>query len=215
MVRKVIDLECLLPPDEQGKPRQYHEQASHRIGYGDPELLPMMSQSDTKLSGVESVSRARRWVNRAGRLNGGFMPKLCARSNNPKNVVTGGACVPFIGYPRTVPLHERIEPREGQLQMRGRDLVDAVLLQYLDQLRVHRGVAGRQLRGERDVLMERLGALGEHPVDLRVRRPAVGVAGATDRRYQGGGDGRNCQNPAQHDHGLSPGPSNTCDRPPR
>jgi len=40
VVRKVIDLECLLPPDEQGKPRQYHEQASHRIGYGDPELLP-------------------------------------------------------------------------------------------------------------------------------------------------------------------------------
>ena len=40
MVRKIIDLECLLPPDEQGKPRQYHEQASHRIGYGDPELLP-------------------------------------------------------------------------------------------------------------------------------------------------------------------------------
>ena len=39
MVRKVIDLECLLPPDEQGRPRQYHEQASHRIGYGDPELL--------------------------------------------------------------------------------------------------------------------------------------------------------------------------------
>jgi uncharacterized protein len=40
VVRKVIDLECLLPPDESGKPRQYHEQASHRIGYGDPELLP-------------------------------------------------------------------------------------------------------------------------------------------------------------------------------
>jgi hypothetical protein len=40
VVRKVIDLECLLPPDEQGVPRQYHEQASHRIGYGDPELLP-------------------------------------------------------------------------------------------------------------------------------------------------------------------------------
>jgi predicted TIM-barrel fold metal-dependent hydrolase len=39
VVRKVIDLECLLPADEQGKPRQYHEQASHRIGYGDPELL--------------------------------------------------------------------------------------------------------------------------------------------------------------------------------
>ena len=39
MVRKVIDLECLLPADESGKPRQYHEQASHRIGYGDPELL--------------------------------------------------------------------------------------------------------------------------------------------------------------------------------
>ncbi len=39
MVRKVIDLECLLPADEQGRPRQYHEQASHRIGYGDPELL--------------------------------------------------------------------------------------------------------------------------------------------------------------------------------
>jgi len=39
VVRKVIDLECLLPADEEGKPRQYHEQASHRIGYGDPELL--------------------------------------------------------------------------------------------------------------------------------------------------------------------------------
>jgi predicted TIM-barrel fold metal-dependent hydrolase len=39
VVRKVIDLECLLPADEQGRPRQYHEQASHRIGYGDPELL--------------------------------------------------------------------------------------------------------------------------------------------------------------------------------
>src|SRR4051812_20064396 len=40
VVRKVIDLECLLPADETGTPRQYHEQASHRIGYGDPELLP-------------------------------------------------------------------------------------------------------------------------------------------------------------------------------
>ena len=39
VVRKVIDLECLLPADKQGRPRQYHEQASHRIGYGDPELL--------------------------------------------------------------------------------------------------------------------------------------------------------------------------------
>ena len=32
VVRKVIDLECLLPPDEQGKPRQCHEQASHHQG---------------------------------------------------------------------------------------------------------------------------------------------------------------------------------------
>src|SRR5258707_15175435 len=39
VVRKIIDLECLLPADEQGHPRQDHEQASHRIGYGDPELL--------------------------------------------------------------------------------------------------------------------------------------------------------------------------------
>ncbi|HTR87409.1 MAG TPA: amidohydrolase family protein [Reyranella sp.] len=40
MVRKVIDLECVLPPDEKGDPRQYNEAASHRLGYGDPELLP-------------------------------------------------------------------------------------------------------------------------------------------------------------------------------
>ena len=39
MVRKVIDFECILPPDESGKPRQFQESASHRIGYGDPELL--------------------------------------------------------------------------------------------------------------------------------------------------------------------------------
>jgi predicted TIM-barrel fold metal-dependent hydrolase len=39
MARKVIDFECILPPDENGKPRQFQESASHRIGYGDPELL--------------------------------------------------------------------------------------------------------------------------------------------------------------------------------
>jgi uncharacterized protein len=39
VVRKVIDLECLLPADEQGRPRQYNEAAAHRIGYGDPELV--------------------------------------------------------------------------------------------------------------------------------------------------------------------------------
>jgi uncharacterized protein len=42
VVRKVIDLECLLPADEKGQPRQYNEQAAHRIGYGDPELLEPM-----------------------------------------------------------------------------------------------------------------------------------------------------------------------------
>ena len=39
MARKVIDFECILPPDENGRPRQFQESASHRIGYGDPELL--------------------------------------------------------------------------------------------------------------------------------------------------------------------------------
>ena len=39
MVRNVIDFECILPPDESGKPRQFQDSASHRIGYGDPELL--------------------------------------------------------------------------------------------------------------------------------------------------------------------------------
>ena len=37
-MRKVIDLECDLPPDEHGQPRKY--EGEHRIGYGDPELLP-------------------------------------------------------------------------------------------------------------------------------------------------------------------------------
>ena len=38
--RKVIDFECVLPNDEHGKSRQSFEGMSHRIGYGDPELLP-------------------------------------------------------------------------------------------------------------------------------------------------------------------------------
>lgn len=39
-VRKVIDFECVLPNDENGNSRQSFEGMSHRIGYGDPELLP-------------------------------------------------------------------------------------------------------------------------------------------------------------------------------
>ena len=37
-MRKVIDLECDLPPDENGVSRKF--EGEHRIGYGDPELLP-------------------------------------------------------------------------------------------------------------------------------------------------------------------------------
>ena len=37
-MRKVIDLECDLPPDETGKPRK-QEAATHPPGYGDPERL--------------------------------------------------------------------------------------------------------------------------------------------------------------------------------
>lgn len=40
-MRKVIDLECYLPPDEQGKTRSFVGM-EHRNGYGDPELLPEM-----------------------------------------------------------------------------------------------------------------------------------------------------------------------------
>ncbi len=39
-MRKVIDFECVLPNDENGVSRQSFEGMSHRIGYGDPELLP-------------------------------------------------------------------------------------------------------------------------------------------------------------------------------
>jgi len=39
-MRRVIDLECVLPPDENGVARQYFGAAGHRIGEGDPELLP-------------------------------------------------------------------------------------------------------------------------------------------------------------------------------
>ena len=38
-MRKVIDLECDLPPDEHGNPRKI-EEATHPPGYGDPERLP-------------------------------------------------------------------------------------------------------------------------------------------------------------------------------
>ena len=38
-MRKVIDLECDLPPDEHGNPRKM-EEATHPPGYGDPERLP-------------------------------------------------------------------------------------------------------------------------------------------------------------------------------
>ena len=37
-MRKVIDLECDLPPDEDGNPRKL-ESATHPPGYGDPEKL--------------------------------------------------------------------------------------------------------------------------------------------------------------------------------
>jgi hypothetical protein len=37
-MRKVIDLECDLPPDEHGNPRKL-EAATHPPGYGDPERL--------------------------------------------------------------------------------------------------------------------------------------------------------------------------------
>src|SRR5580692_8418829 len=37
-MRKVIDLECDLPPDENGAPRKL-ESATHPPGYGDPEKL--------------------------------------------------------------------------------------------------------------------------------------------------------------------------------
>jgi hypothetical protein len=38
-MRKVIDLECDLPPDENGNPLKF-EAATHPPGYGDPERLP-------------------------------------------------------------------------------------------------------------------------------------------------------------------------------
>ena len=38
-MRKVIDLETDLPPDENGVPRKY--EGEHEIGYGAPEKLPM------------------------------------------------------------------------------------------------------------------------------------------------------------------------------
>jgi len=38
-MREVIDLECDLPPDENGNPRKL-EAATHPPGYGDPERLP-------------------------------------------------------------------------------------------------------------------------------------------------------------------------------
>jgi uncharacterized protein len=40
-MRKVIDLECDLPPDENGNPRKL-ESATHPPGYGDPEKLPAL-----------------------------------------------------------------------------------------------------------------------------------------------------------------------------
>jgi hypothetical protein len=38
-MRKAIDLECDLPPDENGKARKT-EEATHPPGFGDPERLP-------------------------------------------------------------------------------------------------------------------------------------------------------------------------------
>src|SRR5579863_9834151 len=39
-MRKVIDLECDLPPDENGHPRKVEALSTHPPGYGDPERLP-------------------------------------------------------------------------------------------------------------------------------------------------------------------------------
>jgi uncharacterized protein len=41
-MRKVIDLELDLPPDENGKPRKF-ESGDHPIGYGAPEKLPQLA----------------------------------------------------------------------------------------------------------------------------------------------------------------------------
>jgi hypothetical protein len=41
-MRRVVDLECVLPPDD-GAARQHPGAAGHRIGEGDPELLPPLA----------------------------------------------------------------------------------------------------------------------------------------------------------------------------
>ena len=45
-MRKVIDLECDLPPDESGNPRKL-EEATHPPGYGDPERLAPLPGTDS------------------------------------------------------------------------------------------------------------------------------------------------------------------------
>jgi hypothetical protein len=52
-MRRVIDLECVLPPDENGVARQYFGAAGHRIGEGDPWSV---SCAGTRTSVVDGAS---------------------------------------------------------------------------------------------------------------------------------------------------------------
>ena len=70
---------------------------------GDPELPPIISFVVTKLNGVAKSSLVRPSTYRLGSSNGPLLPKLAERSYSPNKVVIGGAIVPFMAYPFTLP----------------------------------------------------------------------------------------------------------------
>ena len=87
--RKVIDLECDLPPDEAGRPRKFA--ASVRMGYGDPELLP-------ELEGYGFANYSTIFTNRGGGAAAeGVKPKGMSMAAFVKRMDDAGVEVGVVG----------------------------------------------------------------------------------------------------------------------
>src|SRR5690554_7656213 len=76
---------------------------------GEPELPPIVSEVETKLSGVLRSRSGGAGSHASGRCQSVPCPKAALRSYSPKNVVYGGATVPLYSYPLTTPSVKRGE----------------------------------------------------------------------------------------------------------
>jgi predicted TIM-barrel fold metal-dependent hydrolase len=84
-MRKVIDLECDLPPDETGKPRK-PEGMEHPPGYGDAEKLPTLPGYG--FSNYVNIFKTRKTTEEGGKPKGESLDSVVARMKKA-NIVRG------------------------------------------------------------------------------------------------------------------------------